>query len=236
MRLIAMFATALACATAYAQDSPPLQSEMEKLSYALGMDLGNQLRKAAIQVDPVRFGQGLKDALAAGKTLLTAGEVRALISGLQAQQKPKQAEPAKESGESEAEIEMLGAYNAKVGESFLAANKKKEGVVALPSGLQYKILRAGAGPHPAPSDTVTCHIRATLLDGTELDNTQKRNQPSTIKINAAIPALNEALPLMTVGSKWELAVPPALAYGASGAGPIGPNAALNYEVELLSIR
>ena len=131
---------------------------------------------------------------------------------------------------------MLGAYNEKAGLAFLAANKNKEGVVTLPSGLQYKILKEGNGPKPSLADTVTCNVRATLLDGTELDDTFKRQEPKTLKVNAAIKAFTEALPLMPVGSKWELFVPSSLAYGEAGMGPIGPNATLKYEVELLSIK
>ena len=133
-------------------------------------------------------------------------------------------------------MEMAAAYNAKAGEAFLAANKKKNGVVTLPSGLQYKVLNEGKGPKPGLDDTVTCHFRATLLNGTELDDTYKRLQPKTLKVSGAIKAFTQALQLMPVGSKWELFVPPGLAYGESGTGPIGPNATLKYEVELLAIK
>jgi len=231
-----VLAITLASGAAAAQDTPALKTQKDKTSYALGMDLGNQLRRASIDVDPALFGQALKDALSGGKTLLTEVEVRAIISGLQAEQQRKEAGVKKGPAENEAEMEMMGAYNAKAGEAFLAAHKKEEGVVALPSGLQYKILKAGHGLKPALNDTVTCHVRATLLDGTELDDTYQRKQPKTWKVNGAIKAFTEALPLMSVGSKWELLVPPGLAYGESGLGPIGPNATLKYEVELLSIQ
>ena len=217
------------------QNASALTTPTEKLSYALGMDLGNQFRRASIEVDPALLGQGLKDAISGGKTLLTEEQVRALISGLQAEQRRKEPDGRKDTGDDDTELAMLGAYNAKAGEAYLAANKKKDGVVALPSGLQYKILKEGNGPKPALADTVTRHFRATLLDGTELDDTYKREQPKTLKVKGAIKAFTEALQLMPVGSKWELVVPPGLAYGESGAGPIGPNATLKYEVELLSI-
>jgi FKBP-type peptidyl-prolyl cis-trans isomerase FklB len=218
------------------QDSSALKTKKEKISYALGMDLGNQFRRASIEVSPALFGQGLKDALSGGKTLLSEEQVRAVISAIQGEQKRKEADGRKGSDDDDVELKMLGAYNAKTGEAFLAANKDKEGVVSLPSGLQYKILREGNGPKPAPGDTVTCHVRAALLDGTELDDTYKRQEPKTLKVNGTIKALSEALPLMPTGSKWEPFVPPGLAYGESGAGPIGPNATLKYEVELLSIK
>jgi FKBP-type peptidyl-prolyl cis-trans isomerase FklB len=236
MRLIMVFALAPVCWAAASPDAPTLKTDKEKISYALGMDLGNQLRRASIEVNPALFGQGLKDALSGGKTLLTEEQVRAVISGLQTEQKRKEADGKKGTGENEPDLEMLAAYNAKAGEAFLAANKKKEGVVTLPSGLQYKILKEGKGPKPALGDTVTCHFRATLLNGTELDDSRRRGQPKTVKVNGAIKAFTEALQLMPVGSKWELFVPPGLAYGESGTGPIGPNATLKYELELLAIQ
>lgn len=218
------------------QDTPAPKTQQEKISYALGVDLGNQLRKSSITVDPAIFEQGLKDALSGAKTLLTEEQIRAAISDLQAEQKRKAAEVRKGNAENTYEMEMLGAYNAKAGDAFLAANKSKEGVVTLSSGLQYQILKEGKGQKPTLSDTVTCNVKATMLDGTELEDTAKRQQPKTLKVNGTIKALTEALPLMPIGSKWELFVPPTLAYGAAGMGPIGPNATLKYEVELLSIK
>lgn len=221
---------------AAAQDAAALKTGKDKISYALGMDLGNQLRRASIQVDPAVFEKGLRDALSGSKTLLTEEQVRKIISGVQAEQKQKQPAAAKPSAEDHAEMEMLGAYNARKGEAFLAANKAKDGVVTLPSGLQYKILQEGKGRKPAPGDTVTCHVRATLLDGTELEDTHQRGQPKTLQVHRALKALNEALPLMPAGSKWELFVPPLLAYGEAGAGPVPPNSTLIYDVELLAVK
>jgi FKBP-type peptidyl-prolyl cis-trans isomerase len=231
-----VFAIVLVCGTAAAQNTPELKTTIEKNSYALGMDLGNQFRRASIKVDAALFSRGMKDALSGGKTLMTEEQVRAVISELQGELKRKEADTKKGASENEAELEMLGAYNAKAGEAFLAANKTKEGIVTLASGLQYKVLKEGNGPKPAIDDTVMCNVRATLLDGTELDDTVKSGQPKTLKIKGSIKAFTEALPLMAVGSKWELFVPPSLAFGESGAGPIGPNATLKYEVELLSIK
>jgi FKBP-type peptidyl-prolyl cis-trans isomerase FklB len=127
--------------------------------------------------------------------------------------------------------------NRKAGESFLAENKKKEGVVTLPSGLQYKVLKAGDGKKPTDADTVECHYRGTLINGTEFDSSYLTGQPATFKIAGVIPGWREALKLMPVGSKWQLFVPSQLAYGARGkGGSIGPNAALIFEVELLAIK
>jgi FKBP-type peptidyl-prolyl cis-trans isomerase FklB len=132
---------------------------------------------------------------------------------------------------------IAGDANKKEGDAFLAANKTKEGVVTLPSGLQYKILQEGTGPKPTASDTVVCNYRGTLLNGTEFDSSYKRGQPATFAVGQVIHGWTEALQLMTVGSKWQLFIPPDLAYGPRGAGnDIGPNATLVFEVELVSIQ
>jgi hypothetical protein len=132
---------------------------------------------------------------------------------------------------------MLSEKNRRTGEAFFAANLKKAGVVTLPSGLQYKILKAGGGKKPKSDDTLECHYRGTLVDGTEFDNSYKRNQPATFALNKTIKGWSEALQLMPIGSKWQLFIPPQLAYGDRGAaGVIGPNATLIFEVELISIK
>jgi FKBP-type peptidyl-prolyl cis-trans isomerase FklB len=130
-----------------------------------------------------------------------------------------------------------GEENKKAGEAFLAQNKGKQGVVTLPSGLQYKILKAGNGKKPTENDTVECNYRGTLINGTEFDSSYRRGQPATFGVGQVIPGWREALQLMPVGSKWELYVPPDLAYGERGAGrDIGPNSTLVFEVELLGIQ
>src|SRR6201996_6499938 len=131
----------------------------------------------------------------------------------------------------------MAETNKKDGAAFLAANATKEGVVTLPSGLQYKILTAGTGPKPTASDSVVCNYRGTLLDNTEFDSSYKRGQPATFAVGQVIKGWTEALQLMPVGSKWQLFIPKDLAYGERGQGPdIGPNATLIFEVELLSIQ
>jgi FKBP-type peptidyl-prolyl cis-trans isomerase len=222
---------------AAAQDATTLKSPKEKQSYALGTDLGNQLRKQSIDVDPALLGQGLKDALSGGKTLLTEEQVRAAISELQAEMKRKQAETRKGSGDDKVELALLAAYNKRAGEVFLAENKAKDDVVTLSSGLQYKILKAGNGKKPTEADTVECNYRGTFIDGREFDSSYKRNQAATFPVKGVIKGWTEALQLMPVGSKWQLIIPPDLAYGELGAGAaIGPNATLIFEVELLAIK
>ena len=204
-----------------------LKTQKDKLSYALGMNLGTNLYKQTVEVDPAIVLRGLKDALAAGKMLLTEEESRAALTQLQTEVRNKQQEKMKVTGE----------LNKKESAEFLAANKTKEGVVTLPSGLQYKILTAGTGAKPTASDTVVCNYRGTLISGAEFDSSYKRGQPASFPVNGVIKGWTEALQLMPVGSKWQLFVPSELGYGDRGAGAdIGPGATLIFEVELLSIQ
>jgi len=210
-----------------AQESSPLKTQTEKFSYALGMNLGTTLHKQSVEVDPNLLLQGLKDAIAGGKMLMTEDEARAAIMQTQNELRAKQ----------QAQMQQAAEANKKEGAAFLAANKAKEGVVTLPSGLQYKILKAGTGPKPKATDSVVCNYRGTLINGTEFDSSYKRGQPATFPVNGVIKGWTEALQLMPVGSKWQLFIPPDLAYGERGAGAdIGPNATLIFEVELMSIQ
>jgi FKBP-type peptidyl-prolyl cis-trans isomerase FklB len=204
-----------------------LKTPKEKFSYALGMNLGANLHKQSVDVDPNIVAQGLRAALAGGKTLLTQEEAQAALTEVQNDLRKKQQE----------KMQVTGEANKKEGEAFLATNKAKEGVVALPSGLEYKILKAGTGPKPTASDSVVCNYRGTLLNGTEFDSSYKRGQPATFPVGGVIKGWTEALQLMPVGSKWQLFIPSSLAYGERGAGgDIGPNATLIFEVELMSIQ
>ena len=204
-----------------------LTTAQEKISYALGMNMAKNLQRESVKVDPDALSRGLKDVLSGNKTLLTEDEAKATLTNLQDDMRAKLQE----------KMQQLGQSNKKEGEDFLAANKDKNGVVALPSGLQYKVLKEGEGSKPSPSDSVVCNYRGTLINGNEFDSSYKRGQPATFPINGVIKGWTEALQLMPVGSKWELFIPPALAYGERGAGSdIGPNATLIFEVELLSIQ
>lgn len=209
------------------QSAPALKTQKEKASYAIGMNIGKSLQKDSVDVDPNSFLRGLKDGLAGSKPLLTDDEAKAALTALQDEVRKTQ----------EAKMQLAGEANKKEGEAFLAANKAKEGIVTLPSGLQYKILKEGTGPKPTAGDSVVCNYRGTLLDNTEFDSSYKRGQPATFPVGQVIHGWTEALQLMPVGSKWQLFIPPDLAYGARGAGgDIGPNATLIFEVELLSIQ
>ncbi len=204
-----------------------LKTPKDKFSYALGMNLGASLHKQSVDVDPSIVAQGLRAALAGGKTLLTQEEAQAALMEVQNELRKKQQE----------KMQVAGEANRKEGEAFLASNKAKEGVVTLPSGLEYKILKEGNGPKPTASDSVVCNYRGTLINGTEFDSSYKSGQPATFPVNGVIKGWTEALQLMPVGSKWQLFVPSSLAYAERGAGgDIGPNATLIFEVELLSIQ
>ena len=212
-----------------AKSSPPmaLTTTKDKFSYALGMNLGASLHRQSVPVDPNILARGLKDSLAGGKTLLTEDQAKAALTEVQNEMRKKQQE----------QMQAAGEANKKEGEAFLSANKGKDGVVTLPSGLQYKILTQGTGPKPTSSDTVVCNYRGTLINGTEFDSSYKRGQPATFPVGGVIKGWTEALPLMAVGSKWQLFIPAELAYGERAPGPeIGPNSTLIFEVELLSIQ
>jgi len=203
-----------------------LKTTKEKFSYALGMNLGANFHKQSVDVDPNLVAAGIRAAMAGGKTLLTEAEAQAALAEVQSELRKKQMEKAQVTGEA----------NKKEGDAFLAANKSKEGVTALPSGLQYKVLTAGTGPKPSASDSVVCNYRGTLINGKEFDSSYKRGQPATFPVSGVIKGWTEALQLMPVGSKWQLFIPSTLAYGERGAGgDIGPNATLIFEVELISI-
>ena len=203
-----------------------LKTQKEKFSYAIGMKMGANFKKQSVPVDANILARGVKDALAGTKTLLTDEEAQAAIMEVQKEMQGKMQEKNKEAAD----------VNKRTGEAFLAANKGKEGIVALPSGLQYKIEKAGTGPKPTATDSVVCNYRGTLIDGKEFDSSYKRGQPATFPVTGVIKGWTEALQLMPVGSKWQLFIPSDLAYGERGAGAdIGPGATLIFEVELMSI-
>ena len=203
-----------------------LKTPKDKASYAIGMNIGKSIHKDSVDIDLSILMRGIKDSMKDGKTLLTDDEAKAALTALQAEMRKKQEEKMLVQAES----------NKKAGEAFLADNKTKDGVVTLPSGLQYKILREGTGPKPATTDTVVCNYKGTLLDNTEFDSSYKRGQPATFPVSGVIKGWTEALQLMSVGSKWELFIPSDLAYGVPGRPGIGPNATLVFEVELMSIQ
>ncbi len=209
------------------QEKVSIKSFKDSVSYGIGMNIGRDIKHQAIDVDPNVLAQGIKDAMGEGKTLLTDEQVQSCMNSLQKVMMEKQ----------EAKNKELGDKNLKEGQAYLEANKKKDGVKVTADGLQYRVIKAGTGPKPTATQTVSVHYRGTLIDGTEFDSSIKRGQPAEFPVNGVIKGWTEALQLMPVGSKWELVIPPELAYGDRGAGSsIGPNAVLIFEVELLAIK
>lgn len=203
-----------------------LTTQKDKASYAIGLNIGKSMRKDSVDVDPSILLRGMKDGLADAKPLLTDDEAKAAMTALQADLKAKH----------EQKVEAEAETNKKESDAFLAENKTKEGVVTLPSGLEYKVLVEGTGPKPTAADTVMCNYKGTFLDNTEFDSSYKRGKPATFPVTGIIKGWTEALQLMPVGSKWQLFIPPDLAYGPAGRPGIAPNATLVFEVELLSIQ
>lgn len=203
-----------------------LNSDTEKFSYAIGMDIGRSLKRLDTEIDVVALRQGVQDVLDDKETLLTQEEVvEVMTSFSQKIQQEQEEKQKKASGE-----------NAEAAEKFFAENAKKEGVKTTQSGLQYEVITEGKGEKPKASDRVSVHYTGKLLDGTVFDSSVERGEPATFPLNAVIPGWTEGLQLMTVGSKYKLYIPPELGYGERGAGPkIGPNAALVFEVELLKV-
>lgn len=203
-----------------------LKDDRSKVSYSMGVDMGRNLQKQGIDVDPSVLADGIKDGMAGGALKMTDEEMQAtmttFIQGVRAKMQEKE--------------QMAGADNKAKGEAFLEANKKKDGWKVTPSGLQYKIITTGTGPKPKATDTVVTQYRGTTIDGTEFDSSYKRNEPAEFPVNQVIPGWTEALQMMPVGSKWQLAVPANLAYADKAPPEIGPNSVLLFDVELVGIK
>ena len=224
---VIVIAALFAACTAFSQDKTQLKDERDKVSYSIGLDIGNTFKKQNMDINTDALLSGLKDATSGAKPQMTDEEVKTTMTGYSKKMMEKQTAVAKEAG----------AKNAAEGEKFLAENKGKEGVKTTASGLQYKVIKEGTGPSPKETDTVETHYRGTLLDGTEFDSSYARNEPATFPVNRVIKGWTEALQMMKVGSKYQLFIPPNLAYGERGAGQdIGPNSTLQFEVELLGIK
>ena len=228
MKLImTITAVAFVCSgIAFAQDDPELKDEKAKASYSIGFQMAQDLQRQGIAIDPDLVKRGMQDALSGTQPKLPAEEMRQSLmeirkKAMAAQQKQRDARAAQNKAQADA---------------FLQANSRKEGVKTLPSGLQYKVINEGQGKKPGPTDSVTVHYRGTLVSGKEFDSSYSRNQPATFQVDRVIKGWTEALQLMQEGAKWQLFIPPDLAYGERGAGAnIPPNSALIFEVELISI-
>jgi len=228
MRILPIFCSALLLATACdpSQGGGPvsLESDDAKVSYSIGYQIGGDIQRQGFPLDPNALAAGILDASTGAEAKLAEEERRTALAALQERVMAAQ----KASREAKSETNLAAA------KAFLAENGAKEGVTTLPSGLQYKVITEGTGPKPGATDTVTVHYRGTLIDGTEFDSSYSRNEPATFPLNRVIKGWTEGLQLMGEGAKWELYVPPDLAYGPQGAGErIPPQSALVFEVELL---
>jgi FKBP-type peptidyl-prolyl cis-trans isomerase FklB len=230
LQWIAVLGAGLVVAQAGAEETGALKTGKQQVSYAVGATLARNVQQQGIELDVDALLQGLRDVLTNQSLRMSEAEIQKGMATAQVEAKQKRMQ-AKATRSRDAQANKIE------GETFLAQNKTKDGVVELPSGLQYKILKTGNGKIPTDADTVEVHYRGTLLNGAEFDSSYARGKPSTFQVKGVIPGWTEALKLMPVGSKWQLFVPPQLAYGAQGAGQdIGPNETLVFEVELLAIR
>jgi len=224
--LITVVCVFLVLGVCAAGEKPELTSQQEKENYSIGFQVGTSMKTDGVEVNFDRLVEGLKDAIEGEKPRLSQGEMNKLIVDLKKRAREAQLEKTQEQSEK----------NLKEGEVFLGDNKKKEGVKTTESGLQYRILKDGDGHTPKATDTVTVHYRGTYVDGKEFYSSYQRNNPEKFAVNRVIKGWTEALQLMKVGSKWQIFVPPALAYGRGDQGSrIPPNSVLIFEMDLISI-
>nr|AAD24965.1 macrophage infectivity potentiator [Candidatus Legionella jeonii] len=238
MRLVAATVIGLAMSTTMAASAAPdaattassatsLTTDMDKLSYSIGADLGKNLKKQGIDISPAAMAKGLQDGISGGQLLLTEQQMKDVLNKFQKDLMARRT----------ADFNKKAEENKTKGDSFLNQNKGKDGVVSLPSGLQYKVIQKGDGAKPSKEDTVTVDYTGTLLDGQVFDTTEKTGKPATFKVSQVIPGWTEALQLMPAGSTWEVFVPAGLAYGPrSVGGPIGPNETLIFKIHLISVK
>ncbi len=212
------------------EDAVGLETQDQRISYLMGMDNGKNIQATDLNIDRAAYLAGFDDALSGAEIQLSDEQITEAVQAFQAQMMAKQ--KAMQETEQEA-LDLQGQTNIEEGAAFLKANGEKEAVVTTESGLQYKVITAGDGPLPTVDSTVEVHYAGRLLDGTEFDSSLKRGVPVQFGVTQVIPGWTEALQLMPEGSKWELYIPAELGYGSGGQGPIGPNATLIFEVELL---
>ena len=213
-----------------AAEAVALESHSQKISYLLGLDSGKNIAGIGMEIDTAAFWQGFSDGLDDKPPVLSAEQIAEAIQRFETDMTAKNDEMQQAEKQAQA---MQSEGNLKEGAEFLAANGAKDDVVTTASGLQYKVITAGEGPVPTADSVVEVHYSGRLLDGTEFDSSIKRGVPAQFAVTQVIAGWTEALQLMPEGSKWELYIPAALAYGPGGTGPIGPNQTLIFEVELL---
>jgi len=223
---IAIVVLAFAGSTCAADEKLRLQDENDRINYSLGYQIGGDLKRQQVEVNGDILLRGIQDAMSDAAPLLGADEMQKTLIDLKRRVVALEAQ-----GRAAAQQENLQA-----GAAFLAENAKRDGVVSLPSGMQYRVIEAGSGKQPVATDTVTVHYRGTLIDGTEFDSSYSRNKPATFRADRVIAGWREALQLMQEGAKWELFIPAKLAYADKGAGKIQPNSTLIFEVQLIEVK
>jgi len=207
------------------EQSEVIKTQKDKLSYSFGLTIGKNLKQQEVDINLPMLIRGIKDVMFDIEPLMSQEEITEVLVAHKKEKLAEQAEERKQAAEE----------NLKAGNEFLQKNKEKEGVVTLPSGLQYRVVRPGNGKSPQADDTVTTHYRGTLIDGTEFDSSYSRGKPATFPVKGVIPGWTEALQLMKEGAKWQLFVPAKLAYGEGGRGKIEPNSTLIFDIELISV-
>ena len=221
-----IIAICLTAGSAWALDPNTLKTDMEKISYMLGHNLGQNMKQDNVEIDVAAFFEGVKAGMAGTELGLKPEETKRLIEAFRKKAMEQAQKMAQE----------LAEKNLAEGKKFREEFKKKEGVKETKSGLLYRVIKEGAGKSPKPTDTVTTHYTGKLVDGKVFDSSVKRGKPATFPVNGVVPGWQEALPMMKEGGKWEIVLPPSLAYGPQGAGGvIGPNATLFFEIELIKI-
>jgi FKBP-type peptidyl-prolyl cis-trans isomerase FklB len=227
VKIAGLAALCLISTQSFGQGEVSVKTDKEKLSYSLGHQFGQNAKRNNLDLDPNVFAAAIKDVFADNKPVLTDDEMRTVVQDFQQKLQQKLVAQAQEQANK----------NKKDGDAFLAKNKKNKGVVTLPSGLQYKVVKTGTGKKPTLADSVTAHYSGKLVSGQEFDSSYKRGEPATFPLNGVIKGWQEALPLMQEGAKWEVVIPPELGYGPNGVGQsIGPNETLIFEIELIAVR
>lgn len=226
MRNQKLLAFTMMCCLSFAsaEESPMgLDTDQKKISYAIGLSTAQSIARQGVQIDVSAFTLGVRDALDGNKPRLSQEEFQAALTNATSSVNDKLKERAKS--------------NLEAGQAYMKKNKGKKGVIELSNGIQYQELRKGTGAHPKVDDTVVVHYEGKLVDGTVFDSSKARGEPATFQVNGVIPGWQEVLPLMSTGARWEVVIPPKLAYGVRGAGAgIGPNETLVFEIELLEIK
>ncbi len=208
------------CSSALAAEAQ-LTTDQQKFSYALGLQVAQSMLRQGVQIDARAFSLAIEDALSGKEPRLSQKEMQAAFEKQEEQMNKERLVQAEK--------------NKEAGKMFMAENKKKEGIKELPSGIQYRVIEAGKGAKPKPTDTVSVHYRGTLIDGKEFDSSHRRGEPTSLQLAHVIKGWQEVLPMMVEGAKWQVVIPPALAYGEQGAGIIGPNQTLLFDIELIAI-